>query len=289
MRALTAATALFLMTTAAVAATPDALINSGRQALRQGEFEKAAGLFEQAVEQQPNNGDYHFWLGSAYGSLARSSSLFKQAGLARKTKVEFERAVQLDPNHLEARFALIDYYSIAPGFMGGDMKKALEQAAEIRKRDTLAGHRAFARVYGRQQKPDLLRKELVAMVAEQPSSPKARFFYAGYHLSEKNYKGALDEIETALRLDPNYMPTYFRLGQLAGIAGTNFGRGEEALKKYIAYQPTDEEPPVARAWYWLGTIYEKEGRKAEAKQSYQTALRLQPGVKDVTEALKRVS
>ena len=283
MRSLTIVTLLFAV------ASHQELFNSGRQAYRQGNFDKAASLLEEAVQQQPNNADYHFWLGSTYGAQAQRASLFKQPGLAKKTKAEFERAVQVDPNHLDARFGLLDYYSIAPGIMGGDMDKAVEQANEIKKRDSLAGHRALSRIYMRQKKPDLARKEFATAVAEQPNSGKARFFYSGFLAGEKNYKGALDEIEVALRVDPAYMPTYYRLGQLSAMAGTNFGRGEEALKKYLAYQPAEDEPQHARAWYWLGTIYEKEGRKADAKQSFQTALRLQPGVKDYQEALKRVS
>ena len=43
------------------------------------------------------------------------------------------------------------------------------------------------------------------------------------------------------------------------------------------------------AWYWLGQINEKQGHKAEAKQMYATSLKLAPGAKDVTEALKGVS
>ncbi len=289
MRTHVVATALLLITSAAAASTHETLFTSGRQALRQGDAGKAVELLEQAVAQQPNNAEYHYWLGSAYGTLAQSAGMFKQVSLARKTKAEFERAVQLDPNNIDARSGLLDYYSIAPGLMGGDMDKALLEAAEIRKRDVLAGHRAFARVYMRQKKPDLARKEYVAAVTALPNSAKAHYFYAGFLINEKNYKNALDEIETALRLDPAYMPLYYRLGQLSGIAGTNFGRGEEALKKYLAHQPAEEEPPLARAWYWLGAIQEKEGRKADAKKSYQTALRLMPGARDITEALKRVS
>ena len=266
-----------------------ALFNSGRDAYRQGNFDKAAEQLEQAVKQEPNNADYHFWLGVTYGAQAQKASIFKAPGLAKKTRAEFERAVQLDPNHIEARLALLDYYSIAPGIMGGDMDKAVEQANEIKKRDSLEGHRAFARLYTRQKKPDLARKEWVAAVNEQPNSAKARFFYSGYLMNEKNYKNALEEVDAGLRADPNYMPTYYRLGQLSALSGANFGRGEQALKKYLAYQPAEDEPQHARAWYWLGTIYEKEGRKAEAKQSFQTALKLQPGVKDFQEALKRVS
>jgi TolA-binding protein len=85
------------------------------------------------------------------------------------------------------------------------------------------------------------------------------------------------------------MPGWFQLGRTAGVAGANFARGEETLRKYLAYTPKENEPPLANAHYWLGVIYEKQGRKPEAKQSYQTALKLNPGLKQAAEALKRVS
>jgi hypothetical protein len=39
----------------------------------------------------------------------------------------------------------------------------------------------------------------------------------------------------------------------------------------------------------LGATYEKEAKKAEARQSYQAALKLNPALKRASEALKRVS
>ena len=53
----------------------------------------------------------------------------------------------------------------------------------------------------------------------------------------------------------------------AASAGTNYPRGEEALRKYLAYAPKRDEPGLHRAHFWLGQIYEKTGRKAEAKAS----------------------
>ncbi len=274
---------------AATTSTAGALFEGGRQAMRQGDAEKAVDLFEQAVRLQPNNAEYHYWLGSSYGRAAQKANIFKQLSLAKKAQHELEVSVQLDPNSIESRFALLEFYSVAPGIVGGDMEKAQEQAAEIKKRDSLAGHRAFATIYTRQKKPGLAHKEYADAIREQPNSAKPHYYYAVFLLIEKNYKKAFEEIENILRLDPNYMPAYFRQGQLSGLSGSNYGRGEEALKKYLAYQPADDEPPLARAWYWLGIIYEKEGRIAEAKQSFQNALRLAPGAKEVTDALKRVS
>ena len=52
---------------------------------------------EKAVSLQPNNGEYHLWLGRTYGEKADASSFIHAAGLAKKVRNEFERAVQLDP------------------------------------------------------------------------------------------------------------------------------------------------------------------------------------------------
>ncbi len=270
------------------AASPEQLFAAGKQALMQNDAEKAADLLEQTVALRPNVSEYHFWLGRAYGMLAQKASIFRQPSLAGKTRDEFERAVELDPSNRIARFALIDYYLIAPSLMGGGEEKAIRQANEIRKRDALDGHRAFARIYSRQKKPDLARKEYVDAVREQPASPKAHYLLATVYMGEKKWKEAAAQLENTIKLDSAYMPAYFRLGQLAVLAGDGYARGEESLKRYLASTPSDEEPPLARAWFWLGQTYEKEGRKADAKQCYAASLKLNPAQKDVNEALQRI-
>ncbi|MBK8573458.1 MAG: hypothetical protein IPN91_12645 [Holophagaceae bacterium] len=85
------------------------------------------------------------------------------------------------------------------------------------------------------------------------------------------------------------MPLYYHLGRAASLAGTNLARGEEALKKYVSYRPKESEPALASAYYRLGLVYEKAGRKSEAKQSYKAALGLDGSLKEAPEALKRVS
>jgi tetratricopeptide (TPR) repeat protein len=55
------------------------------------------------------------------------------------------------------------------------------------------------------------------------------------------------------------------------------------------YTPKENEPALANAHHYLGAIYENEGRKAEAKQSYEAPLKLNPSLKDALDGLKRVS
>jgi len=267
------------------------LVDQGRAALIRREPERAVDLLQRAVAQDPNSAEAHYLLGDAYGDLAQKASIFKQPGLARKTREEFERAVQLDPNYVQARFGLVQYYTMAPGFMGGDDKKALAQAEEIKKRDPMQGHRAMAFIDQHQKKPDLARRELIDAVKEQPASPRAHYFLAIFYLTtDKNMKAATEEFEDAVKADPNYMPGWFQIGHMSALTGANQSRGEESLRKYLTYTPkSDDDPPLARAHYWLGMIFEKQGKKSEARQSYTTSLRLNPNQKDVTEALKRVS
>jgi tetratricopeptide (TPR) repeat protein len=289
MRTFATAVLSIFVTFSTFAATDTQLFTDAKAAMRRGDNEQTAKLLEQAIAIKPNVAEYHYYLGGAYGNQAQKAGMFGGIGLGKKALSEFQRAVELDPNYLQARLALIDFYMVAPSFIGGDKDKALEQAAEIKKRDALEGHRAYGRIYNRQKKTDLARKEYVDAVREQPNSAKAHFYLGNYYYQQKDWPNALHEYDYALKLDPNYMPAYFRIGAHAASSESNYARGEEALRKYLGYTPGDEEPSLASAWYYLGMIQEKQGKKADAKQSYLNAQKLAPSSKDINEALKRVS
>ena len=269
---------------------PQALVQRGRDAITDGEPEKAVEFFEKAVALKPNNADYHYRLANATLQAGMRASMFSGMSMLPKAKAELERAIQIDPNLIAARFALLEVYISAPAFAGGSESGALAQATEIRKRDAIDGHRAFARVYTGTKKPELARKEYADMVKEQPASARTHYWFGVYlMLTEKNYPSANAELESVLKLDGSYMPAYFQIGHLAALSGNSLARGELTLKKYLAYTPKDDEPSIARAHYWLGGVYEKQGKKAEAKASYAASLKINPNQKDVEAAIKRVS
>jgi tetratricopeptide (TPR) repeat protein len=268
---------------------PQALVQRGRDAITHGEPEKAVEFFEKAVALKPDNADYHYRLANATLQAGIRASMFRAMSMLPRAKAELERAIRLDPNLIAARFALLEVYVSAPAIAGGSEWGALEQATEIRRRDAIDGHRAFARIHTAASKPDLARKEYVDMVKEQPTSARAHYWFGVYlMLTEKNYNQAGDELESVLKLDPSYMPAYLQIGHMAALAGNNLTRGEVTLKKYLTYSPKEDEPSIARAHYWLGGIYEKQGKKAEAKSSYAASLQINPNQKDVEAAMKRV-
>ena len=280
---------LILIALPALASTDADLVAAGRAALDRGDVDQAIAQFEKAVTANANSFQAHYYLGLAYGRKAQKDGMFAGMSLIPKAKAEWERAVEINPNSLDARLRLIEFYIAAPGIVGGSEDKALEQAAEVKKRDALDGHRAYAHVYSMQKKLDLATKEMVEAVREQPKSAKAHYFLGNMLLNQKDWAGSLHEYEMALSLDAAYMPAYFRIGQHAAQSEGNYAKGEAAIRKYLAYKPGDDEPALARAWYWLGMIQEKQGKKADARQSYANAQKLTPEAKDVIEALKRVS
>ncbi|HEX9161819.1 MAG TPA: DUF4386 family protein [Thermoanaerobaculia bacterium] len=267
-----------------------AVYENGRAALDHGDPERAAKYFEHAIALRPDVADYHHRLGDAYEVSALTAGVLERMSFIRKAKAEWDRAVELDPNCIGARQSLAEFYAMAPAMMGGSESMAREQAAQIAKRDAIEGHRAYARIYTATNRPDLARNEYAEMLKTDGRSVRAHYWHGVYLMAtEKNYSAAAAEFESAVKLDPAYMPAYFQIGHVAALTGESLAPGEQALKKYLTYQPKEDEPSTARAHYWLGTIYEKQHRNAEARERYAASLRINPNQKDVQTAQQRVA
>src|SRR6267142_2330181 len=112
----------------------------------EGNWDRAITACEKAVSLQPNNGEYHLWLGRTYGEKADASSFFSAAGLAKKVRLSFERAVELDGSSVQARSDLAEFYMEAPGIMGGGQDKARAQAEALLKTAPAKGHWVLGRL-----------------------------------------------------------------------------------------------------------------------------------------------
>jgi tetratricopeptide (TPR) repeat protein len=115
----------------------------GRTYFAQEQFEQAIEWLDKAIVLDGRNADYHLWLGRACGYQAQRASLLWQFPLARRVRQHFERAVELNPDHIPARADLAEYYMKAPWFLGGSTEKAEEQAHEVSRRNLEEGLRIW--------------------------------------------------------------------------------------------------------------------------------------------------
>mgnify|MGYP001564492856 CR=1 FL=1 len=84
---------------------------------------------------------------------------------------EFERAVELDPNNLEARSDLLEFYLEAPRAFGGGLDKARQQADVIARLSKAEGHSARARIAMKEKRYDHAEREYRAAIHADPKHP----------------------------------------------------------------------------------------------------------------------
>src|SRR5450432_1141142 len=121
--------------------------------LQTNQSEAAIKSAEKAVAINPNNSEYHDWLGQAYGDKASHASIFSAYPLARKTQKEFETAVKLDEHNFDAAQNLVEYDCTAPSIVGGGEDKAQPIIQKLLSLDAAQGH--YAEGNCRLQKKDL--------------------------------------------------------------------------------------------------------------------------------------
>ena len=251
-------------------------------------WDNALLMAEKAVALEPNNSNYHMWLGRSAGRKAENSNPFTAWSLARRVRAEFERAVSLDGNNLAARSDLSEYYIEAPGFLGGDKKNAREQAAAVAPHDEALANYIYARVEEQQGKSDaeqLYKKALTASGGSARYWIEMSYFYrrAGrvQEMQSAIYQALIAPRHNAI---PEYDGAYLFLR-----TGRDFPNAIAMLKKYLNGNTLEEDGPAFRAHYMLGELLERQGDKKAAAAEYRAALALASEYRPAREALAKVS
>ena len=261
----------------------------GRIALEERKFDKAADYFEAATKLDPKSSTYFLWLGRAFGSEAQNANVLRQPGLAKKTKGAWERAIELDPDNLDARANLIQYYVQAPGILGGSKEKALEQAEEIRKRNALRGYLELGTLHEREKRFAEAEKAYLAASQEPSERHVGKYRLGVFYQNTGAYDKAFDLFEAMLAADSSEHAALFQIGKTGAMSGQRLARATEALEAYLKTTPGRNDPSLAAAHWRLGMIHEKLQDKQRAKAEYETALRLDPSFKPATESLRKLT
>ena len=151
------------------AAELQARLQAGRAHYDGGKYDPAIKEFRAAVKAAPNDAWAHLWLARALGRRIEKMNPIRAAFGVGEVRSEFERAVQLDPNNVDARSDLMEFYLEAPGVFGGGVDKARAQAEAIAKLNTAEGHSARARIAEKEKKYDEAEREYRAAIDADPN------------------------------------------------------------------------------------------------------------------------
>jgi tetratricopeptide (TPR) repeat protein len=251
------------------------------------EWDRGIAACESARDLDPQKSLYHLWLGRAYGEKASRVSFLSAAGLAKKVRSSFERAVELDSKSWEARSDLADFYIEAPAIVGGGKDKARGQADALMSFDPAIAHWVLAKLAAKEKDSTSAEREYRAYISASHSGARAwfelaHFFFRGNRLDEMEQ--ALGTMETS----PLDRPDALMDGaSLLFRSGRNFPLAARLLRRYLA-APV-EEGPAFKAHDNLGEILEKQGDRHAAAEQFRAALALCHTYAPAQEHLKRVA
>jgi tetratricopeptide (TPR) repeat protein len=284
----------------------------------------ALDLAQRAANIDSRSSDYHLTLGQNFGRLAAQASIFSAGPLAIKFRKEVEIAIELDPKNLDALDSMMIFKYRAPALMGGDKDEAQALAEKIISINPSAGYLAEAELAELQNNPAQQEAYFLKAVQANPNNYEAQTALAKFYTQSGHakYEEAANHAQSARRLDAARIGAYWVLARVFALearwseleqtlatgekqvpddlrpsyesaqalleTGKDFARAESCARKYLSQEPEGEEPDSADAHRLLGLIFEREGRRGEARGEMQTALRLRPGFKDAKEDLKRL-
>lgn len=213
---------------------------------------QAIPWYERAIALEPLNATY---LARYGGASLQFASRTKSLTAARKGRDAMEKALTLNPDDLDAREGLIQFYQRAPWPLGSSAKAAA-QLEEIRRRDPT---RATA-----------LRVLNLA--------------------NAKDYRGAFQLCDELLAKNPEDYVALYQYGRTADVSGKNLTRGVANLQCCLTLSPpSPASPSASNVWHRLGNLEAKLQHRAEARAAYESALRLDPGNQQAAAALARLA
>lgn len=288
------------------------------------DLDGALKFAEQSVALDGDNAAYHVQLGAVLGRAAEKASIFKQLGLARRTRKELEAAVALDPQNLDGLYGLMLYYFSAPSFLGGDKSKASALADRIAAIDEARGWMARAALAHEQKDAAAELDFHLRAAAADPGNFDAQSELAQYYLDrpQPDYPALESSACKLLELDPGRPDGWRALVAVHAAshcwteldqvleAGEQFNHEDLSpyytaaaallaederpdaarayLDKYLSQPPEGSEPSHSMAHWQLATLLEKEQLPDQAVEQLNLALKDDPGLEAAKKDLKRL-
>ncbi len=103
-------------------------------------WDEALVYYGKLKKMKPAEANFYFKYGGVLGMKALEVNKFKALGMIDEVRDNFEKAIQLNPKHIEARWALIELNLQLPGILGGSEKKAIQYSNELSKISAVDGY-----------------------------------------------------------------------------------------------------------------------------------------------------
>lgn len=243
------------------------------------DWNNAISNYEKLVEIAPNVANYHYKYGGVLGMKALEINKLSALGLIGDIKASFQKAAELDPKHIEVRWALVEFYVQLPSIIGGSEKKALQYANELAALSPVDGHLAqgyIAEYNNRPADAEAHYKNSVRVGGSITCYTKLSEHYQKNDAPEKAWR----TLENAQKKHKENNRLHYQLGKIAGQYGIGLDHGIACLDRYIKNHTAADGVPKDWAYLRLAQIYKHKGDKTNATAWIEKALVKRPDFKE---------
>jgi tetratricopeptide (TPR) repeat protein len=240
-------------------------------------WDEAASECDQAVRLDGGSAKSHLWLGRALGEKADNASFLAAFNLAKRARSEFEQAVSLNPRDGEALTDLGEFYSSAPGVVGGGIDKAQTLVSPLQKVDPARAHILLGRIAESRKDLGTAEREY-RMAAETSQHPAfAWMTLASFYRKHERWNDMEAAVESGYRAAQHDRKAGVALYNGASVlikGKRNFQLAKKMLEEYLSEFPHTEEGPAFVAYTRLAKVKAQLGDKNGAWQAKADALKL---------------
>lgn len=260
-------------------ASADALIAKSEAILGLGNeerIEEAIKLSEQCVSAHAKDANCHVALGSARGAKAMNGGMLAAASLAGKIRDSFKKAVELDPRHADARFSLLQFYLMAPGFMGGGADKAEELVTQTMAVNPEAGKLMTAQIDLRAGR--VAKAEAAVLAAKPGNDVKLQELHENMFSSVGNKYMGEKKYAEAERVFREAQKRYPDSDSAAYFIARNYqeqGKHKEAVAGFEQLLASNPRPHLH---YRMAKSLQAMGDKVKATAAFEKALSYKAGL-----------
>ena len=161
-------------------------------------WDNAIYYYKKLKQLKPLEANYYYKYGGVLGMKAKESNKFKALGMISEIKSSFEKAISLNPKHIEARAALVELYLQLPGIVGGSEKKAMFYANEIAQISAVDGYLSkghIAEYFGRFKEAEIQYKKAIEISKSKNSYRILANLYKNKMGQPEKAKSILEEIK----------------------------------------------------------------------------------------------
>ena len=159
-------------------------------------WDTAIGYYKKLKQLRPSEANYYYKYGGVLGMKAINGNKFKALGMIDEIKGSFEKAIMLNPKHIEARWALIELYMQLPGIVGGSQSKAIKYSNELMKLSPVDGYLSRGHIdeyFRRYTAAEEQFKKAIAISGSKMSYQKLANLYKNKMNEPEKAKSVLDE------------------------------------------------------------------------------------------------